>query len=60
MMAFHDGWEFCDWIEALNPEYVWIGGNSKPKEVQLPEPSREDLEYILMVFEKRGIEYRLK
>lgn len=70
IMAFHcrfpddfgktDAYEYCDWIEALNPEYVWIGGNSKPNEVKLPEPRRKDLEWVLMLFDRRGIEYRLK
>ena len=26
---------FLDWIVALRPEYVWLGYNSKPKQVWL-------------------------
>jgi len=31
--------EFLDWIRQIKPEYVWIGFNSRPEQVKLPEPS---------------------
>lgn len=30
---------FTNWITNLAPEYVWLGFNSRPRQVQLPEPS---------------------
>ena len=30
---------FTSWIKNINPEYVWLGYNSKPNSVKLPEPS---------------------
>lgn len=35
----HD--EFLSMILNINPDYVWIGLNTKPKQVHLPEPSKE-------------------
>lgn len=32
--------EFTKWIININPNYVWIGFNSRPKQIQLPEPSK--------------------
>jgi len=29
---------FLSWIIQIKPEYVWIGYNSRPKSVRLPEP----------------------
>jgi hypothetical protein len=29
---------FTSWIMNINPEYVWLGYNSKPNSVKLPEP----------------------
>ncbi len=34
---------FADWVKNLNPEYVWLGFNSRPKQVKLAEPSEEKL-----------------
>ena len=33
--------EFAGWIVELQPEYVWLGFNSKPEAVTLPEPTHE-------------------
>jgi len=30
---------FIDWVRQIRPEYVWIGYNSRPNQVQLPELS---------------------
>ena len=32
---------FVGWIRAINPEYVFLGYNSRPKQVEMPEPSEE-------------------
>jgi hypothetical protein len=29
---------FTDWLTTLRPEYVWLGYNSRPAQVTLPEP----------------------
>lgn len=34
---------FLDWIVELDPEYVWLGYNSRPKQVTLPEPSKKKM-----------------
>lgn len=34
---------FVGWILQLRPEYVWVDYNSRPKQVQLPEPSVDKL-----------------
>jgi hypothetical protein len=34
---------FSSWIKEIDPEYVWLGFNSRPRQVQLPEPSYEKL-----------------
>lgn len=38
-----DGIELASMIVQLNPEYVWLGFNSRPREVVLPEPSLEKM-----------------
>jgi hypothetical protein len=35
--------EFLDWMVELDPEYVWLGYNSRPKQVVLPEPSKKKM-----------------
>jgi len=55
---------FVDMISLLNfqgaLEYVWIGFNSKPEEVQLPEPSEEKVQRLIRRLEHKGIEVRGK
>ena len=36
IMEFTNGFRYM--IQALQPEYVWVGYNSRPKQIQLPEP----------------------
>lgn len=38
---------FLNWIRQIQPEYVWIGFNSRPKQVQLPEPSLEKVQQFI-------------
>jgi len=45
--------EFVEWIYNISPEAVYLGYNSRPKRVQLPEPSPEkffELKYRLEEF----------
>ena len=51
---------FTEWIKNIKPEYVWIGYNSRPKEVQLPEPSKEKVEQFISLLEKEGIKVKRK
>lgn len=51
---------FLKMIVELDPEYVWIGYNSKPKQVQLPEPSMAKTERLIDALEAKGIEVRRK
>jgi len=54
-----DLYKFTDWIQAIGPEAVYIGFNSRPKEVQLPEPSPEKFWRFVKELEKIT-EVRLK
>lgn len=40
----HD--EFLKMIKKINPEYVWLGVNSRYKQVNLPEPTKEKFENL--------------
>lgn len=47
-------------INAIDPEYVWIGFNSRPKQVELPEPPEEKVQRLINKLVKVGIEVRGK
>jgi hypothetical protein len=52
---------FAGWIRALRVEYVWLGYNSRPKSVKLPEPSPgkvQEFVGLLAGIEVRGKELR--
>ena len=51
---------FTEWIRKINPECVWVGFNSHPKSVKLPEPSNEKLVALLDNIDGMGIEVRTK
>jgi hypothetical protein len=51
---------FSDWVLNIKPEYVWIGYNSRPKQVQLPEPSPEKTKQLADILKSNGIEVRGK
>ncbi len=55
-----DHTEFVDWITEIAPEYVWLGFNSKPDKVELPEPLEEKLEFFMRALLERGIEVKGK
>ena len=51
---------FPQWIIDLEPEYVWLGLNSRPKAVQLPEPSPQKLRELVKRLKDANIEIRGK
>jgi hypothetical protein len=51
---------FADWICSIRPEYVWLGFNSKPESVALPEPTPEKVQKFAGLLRKAGIEIRGK
>ena len=59
IMAF-DLNTFSDWIKQIRPEYVWIGYNSKPNRVKLPEPSIEETTQLIETLKANGIQIRGK
>jgi hypothetical protein len=59
LMDFDVG-PFADWIIRINPEYVWLGMNSRPAEVRLPEPTPEKLRGFTDILLGHGIPVRGK
>jgi len=51
---------FVSWIRKIGPEYVWLGFNSKPKSVTLPEPSEDKVQRFAEKLLDAGIEVRGK
>lgn len=51
---------FADWIVRIAPEYVWLGLNSHPGTVKLPEPSPEKLREFTGLLIGHGIPVRGK
>ena len=51
---------FSQWILDLNPEYVWIGYNSRPKQINLPEPSKDKLVEVIKIIHSNGIKIKGK
>ncbi|OGS19955.1 MAG: hypothetical protein A2252_01530 [Elusimicrobia bacterium RIFOXYA2_FULL_39_19] len=51
---------FLEWIVDLKPEAVWIGYNSRPKEVQFPEPDKQKLEKLIAAIRDAGVEVKEK
>jgi hypothetical protein len=51
---------FFSWVKAIKPGYVWIGFNSRPAQVQIPEPSKEKVREFLGLLKGDGIEVRGK
>lgn len=52
--------EFVERMLLINPEYVWVGYNSRPKDVQLPEPSIEKTMKFIHKLIEANIEVRGK
>ena len=51
---------FVDWIRSIRPEYVWLGFNSKPRSVELPEPPEAKVQRFAEQLLEAGIEIRGK
>jgi hypothetical protein len=51
---------FANMIVDIKPEYVWLGLNSKPESVQLPESSTDKLSAITRLLTEAGIPIRAK
>lgn len=51
---------FIDWIKSLNPEYVFLGYNSRPKQVIMPEPSEKKLMLFISELQKNNISIKGK
>jgi len=51
---------FSDWIKQIKPEYVWIGYNSRPNKIKLPEPSIEETTQLIRTLKDSGIQVREK
>ena len=51
---------FAAWIRGIQPEYVYLGFNSKPKSVTLPDPPEEKVQRLVDRLIDAGIEVRGK
>lgn len=51
---------FAAWIRSIQPEYVWLGFNSRPKSVKLTEPAEEKVQKLANWLLDAGIEIRGK
>ena len=51
---------FSGWIKEINPEYVWLGYNSRPKQVNMPEPNEEKVLNLISDLKSHGIMIRGK
>ena len=59
MMDFDTG-TFFSWMQAIKPEHIWLGFNSHPKQVHLPEPSKEKVVEFMGRLRAERIEVRGK
>lgn len=48
------------WVRTIEPEYVWLGFNSHPKQSPLPEPSKNKVAEFMEMLKDEGIEVRGK
>lgn len=51
---------FVEWIRRLKPEYVWLGYNSRPESVTLPEPESAKLAAFMGRLAGHGIKIKGK
>lgn len=51
---------FVSWIRSIRPEYVWLGFNSQPDAVTLPEPPEAKVQKLADRLLDAGIEVRGK
>lgn len=52
--------EFAQMIADLKTEYVWLGLNSKPSSVKLPEPTYEETLLLINELQKHQVDIRFK
>ena len=55
-----DSDEFAQWVVDAQPEYVWLGYNSRPTEVRLPEPAPDKLLAFVESLTRAGVPIRPK
>ena len=51
---------FSEWLITLAPDCVWLGFNSRPRSVNLPEPSNEKVLALVKRLKEAGIRVRGK
>ncbi|MDA3896063.1 MAG: hypothetical protein PF482_07950, partial [Desulfobacteraceae bacterium] len=51
---------FLEMIKGVNPEKVWLGINSREKQVELPEPTETQFKELASGIQSMGIELKLK
>jgi hypothetical protein len=51
---------FLDWVVELDPEYVWLGYNSRPNQVFLPEPSIKKMRKFIDGLRENNIRIKSK
>ena len=59
MMDF-DTETFLSWMQAIKPEHIWLGFNTHPKQVQIPEPSESKILEFMGMLKAEGIRIREK
>jgi hypothetical protein len=59
IMAF-DLEPFLEMIRVVEPEVIWIGLNSRPRAVSLPEPTPEEFDALLAGITQMGIPFKRK
>jgi len=59
MMDFDTG-TFFSWMQAIKPEHIWLGFNTHPKKVQIPEPSESKVLEFMRMLKAEGIRIREK
>ena len=47
-------------LKSIDPEYIWIGFNTRPKQVKLREPHKSDVKWLINWLQKEDIEVRGK
>ena len=52
--------DFAEWLASIQPEYVWLGYNSRPRQVQLPEPSPEKFRQLVSALSAAGVQIKFK
>jgi hypothetical protein len=51
---------FLDWMVEIDPEYVWLGYNSRPDQVALPEPSKKKMRKFIKGLRENNIRIKGK